>query len=32
MLYRRPTFDVKIKNVLTHEPLPELLLIGNDCK
>ena len=32
VLYRRQTFDVKLKNVLTHEPLPELLLITNDCR
>jgi 4-amino-4-deoxy-L-arabinose transferase-like glycosyltransferase len=28
---RRPTFDVKLKSVLAREPLPELLLITNQC-
>ena len=28
---RRPTFDVKLKRVLAREPLPELLLISNQC-
>jgi len=28
---RRPTFDVKLKNMLAHHPLPELLLITNRC-
>jgi 4-amino-4-deoxy-L-arabinose transferase-like glycosyltransferase len=31
IIERRPTFDVKLKRVLVREPLPELLLIGNDC-
>ena len=31
VLYRRQTFDVKLKNVLARQPLPELLLITNDC-
>jgi 4-amino-4-deoxy-L-arabinose transferase-like glycosyltransferase len=29
---RRPTFDVKLKNVLAREPMPELVLITNQCK
>jgi 4-amino-4-deoxy-L-arabinose transferase-like glycosyltransferase len=29
---RRPTFDVKLANVLAREPLPELLLITNQCR
>jgi hypothetical protein len=28
---RRPTFDVKLGSILAREPLPELLLITNDC-
>jgi 4-amino-4-deoxy-L-arabinose transferase-like glycosyltransferase len=28
---RRPTFDVKLKNMLGRESLPELLLITNKC-
>ncbi|MGH9373716.1 MAG: ArnT family glycosyltransferase, partial [Vicinamibacterales bacterium] len=28
---RRPTFDVKLKNMLAQQPLPELLLITNRC-
>ena len=28
---RRPTFDVKLKNVLAGEPMPELVLITNQC-
>ena len=28
---RRPTFDVRLKNVLSRDPPPELLLITNDC-
>jgi len=28
---RRPTFDVKLKNVLARDPLPELVLVGNRC-
>jgi 4-amino-4-deoxy-L-arabinose transferase-like glycosyltransferase len=31
ILDRRPTFEVKLKQVLTREPLPELLLITNRC-
>jgi 4-amino-4-deoxy-L-arabinose transferase-like glycosyltransferase len=29
---RRPTFDVKLGSILAREPLPELLLITNDCQ
>jgi 4-amino-4-deoxy-L-arabinose transferase-like glycosyltransferase len=29
---RRPTFDVKLARVLAREPLPELLLITNQCR
>ena len=32
ILFRRPTFDVKLKDVLAREPLPELLLITNQCQ
>lgn len=32
VLDRRQTFDVKLKTVLAREPLPELLLITNDCR
>jgi hypothetical protein len=28
---RRPTFDVKLKNMLAQQPLPELLLVTNKC-
>jgi 4-amino-4-deoxy-L-arabinose transferase-like glycosyltransferase len=28
---RRPTFDVKLKNMVSQQPLPELLLITNRC-
>ena len=28
---RRPTFDVKLKNMLARDPLPELVLITNKC-
>jgi 4-amino-4-deoxy-L-arabinose transferase-like glycosyltransferase len=31
ILDRRPTFDVKLKNMLSQQPLPELLLITNRC-
>jgi len=31
ILYRHQTFDVKLKNVLARDPLPELLLISNQC-
>jgi 4-amino-4-deoxy-L-arabinose transferase-like glycosyltransferase len=29
---RRPTFEVKLRQVLARQPLPELLLISNHCK
>jgi hypothetical protein len=29
---RRPTFDVKLARVIAREPLPELLLISNQCR
>ena len=29
---RRPTFEVKLRQVLARQPLPELLLITNQCK
>jgi 4-amino-4-deoxy-L-arabinose transferase-like glycosyltransferase len=29
---RRPTFEVKLKHVLARQPLPELLLITNQCR
>ena len=28
---RQPTFDVKLKNMLAQQPLPELVLITNKC-
>ena len=28
---RRPTFEVKLRQVLARQPLPELLLITNRC-
>jgi hypothetical protein len=28
---RRPTFDVKLRNMLAQRPLPELVLITNRC-
>jgi hypothetical protein len=31
VLDRRPTFDVKLKSVLSRRPLPELLVITNEC-
>lgn len=31
VLDRRPTFDVKLKNMLAQRPLPELLVITNRC-
>lgn len=31
ILDRRPTFDVKLRNMLAQEPPPELLLISNRC-
>jgi hypothetical protein len=32
VIERRPTFDVKLRNILSREPPPELLLITNDCR
>jgi 4-amino-4-deoxy-L-arabinose transferase-like glycosyltransferase len=32
ILYRRQIFDVKLRNILAREPLPELLLITNQCQ
>jgi hypothetical protein len=29
---RRPYFDVKLRTVLSHEPLPELVLITTHCR
>jgi hypothetical protein len=29
---RRPTFDVKLGQILARQPLPELLLITNSCR
>ncbi len=29
---RRPTFEVKLRQVLARQPLPELLLISNSCR
>lgn len=29
---RRPTFEVKLRQVLARQPLPELLLISNRCR
>ena len=31
VIERRPTFDVKLKNVLSREPVPELVLVTNRC-
>jgi len=31
ILERRPTFDVKLGNIIAREPLPEILLITNQC-
>jgi 4-amino-4-deoxy-L-arabinose transferase-like glycosyltransferase len=31
VLERRPTFEVKLRNVLAREPLPELVLVTNRC-
>jgi 4-amino-4-deoxy-L-arabinose transferase-like glycosyltransferase len=31
VLHRVPTFDVKLKNILARQPLPEILLITNRC-
>jgi 4-amino-4-deoxy-L-arabinose transferase-like glycosyltransferase len=32
VIERRPTFDVKLKTVLTREPMPELVLVTNRCE
>jgi 4-amino-4-deoxy-L-arabinose transferase-like glycosyltransferase len=32
VIERRPTFEVKLRQVLARQPLPELLLISNRCK
>lgn len=32
VIERRPTFDVKLRNIVSREPPPELLLITNDCR
>jgi 4-amino-4-deoxy-L-arabinose transferase-like glycosyltransferase len=32
VIERRPTFDVKLKTVLTREPMPDLVLITNRCE
>jgi len=32
VIERRPTFDVKLRNILSREAPPELLLITNDCR
>lgn len=31
VIERRPTFDVKLRNVLAREPLPDLVLVTNRC-
>ena len=31
VIERRPTFEVKLRQVLSRQPLPELLLISNRC-
>ena len=31
VIERRPLFDMKLKNVLEREPLPELVLVTNGC-
>jgi 4-amino-4-deoxy-L-arabinose transferase-like glycosyltransferase len=31
VIERRPTFDVRLSNVLAREPLPELVLVTNAC-
>jgi hypothetical protein len=28
---RRPTFDVRLRNILAHEALPELIVVTNRC-
>ena len=32
VLHRVPTFDVKLRNILARDPLPQLLLITNRCE
>ena len=32
ILDRRPTFDVKLRSVISRQPLPELLVITNECR
>jgi hypothetical protein len=32
VLHQVPTFDVKLKNILARENLPELLLLTNRCE
>ena len=32
ILHRVPTFDVKLKNIVARESLPELLLLSNRCE
>ena len=32
VIERRPTFDVKLRNIVSREPPPEVLLITNDCR
>jgi hypothetical protein len=28
----QPTFDVKLRNIIARDPLPELLLVTNECQ
>ena len=32
VLLRRPVFDMKLRNVIAGEPLPELVLVTNECE
>ena len=32
VIERRPTFNVKLGNVLAQDPLPDVLLVSNDCR
>jgi hypothetical protein len=32
VIEQRPTFDVKLRNMLSREPPPRLLLISNQCR
>jgi 4-amino-4-deoxy-L-arabinose transferase-like glycosyltransferase len=32
LLERRPLFDVKLRNVLAREPLPQIVLVTNRCR